>query len=118
MNNDENFSQLQSENLGRKIKEILNCDPEDFFKKYKKMKKAEEEFNAIYEPFKERLIGLYSNDSNMPATIILGGVKATYVAPSTRNIIDSKKLKEEEPDLVKKYTKHTSVKASIRLDMM
>ena len=40
----------------------------------------------------------------------------TYVSPSTRTIVDTKKLKEEEPDIAKKFTKTSTVKATIRLE--
>ena len=45
-----------------------------------------------------------------------GKVKLTHVSPSTRSTIDNKKLKEEEPELAKKFTKVTNVSASIRLE--
>jgi predicted phage-related endonuclease len=52
----------------------------------------------------------------MPKTITIGGTKLTYVSPSIRNTIDSKKLKEEEPELAKKYTKATNVSATVRIE--
>ena len=39
----------------------------------------------------------------------------TYVAPSTRQSIDTDKLKEEHPELAKKYVKTSTVKASVRI---
>jgi hypothetical protein len=42
-------------------------------------------------------------------------VKITYIAPTMRESIDSKKLKEEMPDVAAKYTKCTQVKASLRI---
>ncbi len=39
----------------------------------------------------------------------------TYVEPSTRETIDSKRLKEEHPELAKKYVKTSTVKASVRI---
>ena len=101
------------------LETALGCDATDFCKKYDAYKTAEAEFNAIYEPFKEKLIELHSNDTNDHAiakTIIIGNAKVTYVSPSTRSAIDSKKLKEEEPEIAKKYMKITPVKACIRLE--
>ena len=43
-------------------------------------------------------------------------MKLTYVSPSERKTIDSKKLKEEEPEIAKKFTKTTNVKASVRIE--
>ena len=42
-------------------------------------------------------------------------VRITYVAPSERETIDSKKLKVELPDIAKKYTKVSTTKASVRI---
>ena len=44
-------------------------------------------------------------------------LKVTYVEPSTRTTIDSKKLKEELPAIAEKYTKTTMVKGSVRIDV-
>ena len=103
-----------------KLKSAMgNCTSTEFYEKYNNWKKAEAEFNAVYEPFKERLIKLYKlyEDKDFPKTIVMGGgaITLTYVAPSTRTTIDSKKLKEEEPEIAKKFSKTTNVKASIRL---
>lgn len=93
----------------------LGCDPSEFSDAYRKYKTAEEDFKKLYEPFKENLIKLHEQQSGLPKTIIADGVKVTYVAPSTRTTIDTKKLKEEEPELVKKFTKTSKVSASVRL---
>lgn len=98
------------------LHESLNCEPEDFYKKYKAFKQAEEEFNKVYDPFKEKLIKLHENHTELPNSLVIGGCKLTYVSPSTRTTIDSKKLKEEEPEIAKKFTKTTNVKASVRLE--
>lgn len=97
------------------FEQALDCDPDEFSKKYEAMKLAEEEFEKVYAPFKENLIELHSKRNDLPKSVVVGSTKLTYVSPSTRDTIDSKKLKEEEPDLAKKYTKTTNVKASVRL---
>ena len=100
-----------------KLKNAMgNCTSTEFYEKYNNWKRAEAEFNAVYEPFKENLIKLYEG-KDYPKTIVMGGgtITLTYVAPSTRTTIDSKKLKEEEPEIAKKFSKTTNVKASIRL---
>ena len=96
--------------------QALNCDPDVFTAKYRVYKKAKEEFDAIYEPFKKNIIELHKTHTDLPKTVIVGGVKLTYVSPSTRNTIDSKKLKEEEPELAKKFTKTSNVSATVRLE--
>ena len=44
-------------------------------------------------------------------------LKVTYVEPTTRTTIDSKKLKEELPAIAEKYTKTTVVKGSVRIEV-
>lgn len=44
-----------------------------------------------------------------------GQISITYIEPTTRVSIDSKKLKEELPDVYKKYSKESEVKASIKI---
>lgn len=98
------------------VASVLNCEPEEFAKKYSKYKKAKTEFEALFEPVKNALISVHKDRTDLPNTIVIGGVKLTYVSPSIRNSIDSKKLKEEEPELAKKFTKTTAVSASVRID--
>ena len=98
------------------FKQALGCETEEFAEKYLAMKKAEKEFEELYTPFKENLIELHSKRSDLPKIVVVGPVELTYVSPSTRNSIDSKKLKEEEPAIAEKYTKTTNVKATVRLE--
>lgn len=98
------------------INNALGCTPEEFYKRYTKYKKAEAEFNEIYEPFKEKLINLHETIPELQKSILVNSVKLTYVAPTTRTSIDTKKLKEEEPEIAKKFTKISEVKANIRID--
>lgn len=107
---------MKDEEIKELVQSVLNCEPDEFYKKYKKLKKAEEEFNKLYEPFKKGLIQLHEEHHDLPHTIIVGGAKLTYVSPSVRTSIDSKKLKEEEPDIAKKFTKTTNVNASVRIE--
>jgi len=44
-------------------------------------------------------------------------VKITYVEPTTRESIDSAKLKKELPDVAAKYTKTSNVKGSVRISV-
>lgn len=94
----------------------LNCDSDVFFQKYMDYKNAESEWKKVYEPFKKNLIALHKDMPDMPRSVVIGGAKFTYVSPSTRNTIDSKKLKEEEPELAKKFTKTSEVAATIRVE--
>lgn len=117
----EEFSQNKDEDLENyriAVLQALGCEPEEFSNAYKKYKDAEKEFKRIYDPFKSKLLSLYRDNCEkpLPQAIMIDGVKLTYVSPSTRTSIDSKKLKEEEPDIARRFTKITSVDATIRLN--
>jgi hypothetical protein len=103
--------------INKKFKQAITCGPEEFAKRYKEFKEAKARFDEVYESTKLNLLTLYNDNPDIPKNVIIGGaVKLTHVAPSTRSTIDSKKLKEEEPELAKKFTKITNVSASIRLE--
>lgn len=112
---DDTSTDNKTENYRNKIMEALDCKPEEFFQKYRDYLTAEAEFKRIFDPFKEKLLELYKETPEIPNTLSIGGVKVTYVSPSTRTSIDSKKLKEEEPEIAKKFTKTTDVNATLRL---
>ena len=110
------LSEEDVEKIERAYRQALPCEPEDFAQRYKKYKDAKAEFDAVFDTFKVNLIELHKVKPDLPKSVIIGGVKATYVSPSTRTSIDSKKLKEEEPELAKKFTKTSNVSASVRLE--
>lgn len=112
---DDTSTDNKTENYRNKIMEALDCKPKEFFQKYRDYLTAEAEFKRIFDPFKEKLLELYKETPEIPNTLSIGGVKVTYVSPSTRTSIDSKKLKEEEPEIAKKFTKTTDVNATLRL---
>lgn len=102
--------------INKLLQGAMNCEPEEFYQKYRDYKAAEANFNKLYEPFKANIIELHEKHPEIPKGVVIGGVKLTYVSPSTRTSIDSKKLKEEEPELAKKFTKTSNVSASVRLE--
>ena len=108
-------NELTDNDFADMIRSILNCEPEEFCKRYEKFKKAEAAFNELYEPFKENLIKLHETTPELPNSTVVGGVKLIYVAPTVRTSIDTKKLKEEEPEIAKKFMRTSDVKASVRL---
>ncbi len=97
------------------LRKAMGCTSDEFYDKYQAMKKAEAEFKEVYEPLKAEVIKLHETQ-NLPKNVIVGGAKLTYVSPSTRSTIDSKKLKEEEPEIAKKFTKTTQVAATVKLE--
>lgn len=116
---DETTSEEYKEYINNAIvKDYLCCSPKEFIDKYKAYKKAKSDFDMIFELTKGNLLDLYKTDINtghLPSTITVGDIKLTYVSPSIRTSIDSKKLKEEEPEIAKKYSKYTRVDATIRI---
>lgn len=104
--------------IGEILHDTLGCEPNKFYEIYKNYKQAETEFKKIYEPFKQNLLKLHKEDDSIPKSIVIEGIKLTYVSPSVRTTIDSKKLKEEEPELAKKFTKITNVAATLKIEDM
>ena len=51
-------------------------------------------------------------------TVDRNKLKITYVAPSTRTSVDSKKLQKEEPEIYKKYVETTTVAGSIKITLI
>lgn len=110
------LSEEAAEAIADLYKQALPCEPDDFANRYDEYKRAKKKFDEVYEAFKVNLIELHRVKPDLPKSVIIGGVKATYVSPSTRTSIDSKKLKEEEPEIAKKFTKTSNVSASVRLE--
>lgn len=113
---EEVISEKSIEELRRSVLATLNCKPDEFARKYNAYKIAKAEFEEIFEPVKDVMITIHKDRPDLPNTLVVGGVKLTYISPSTRSSIDSKKLKEEEPELAKKFTKISKVSASVRID--
>lgn len=97
------------------LRSAMGCTTDEFYDKYTAYKNAEAEFKSVYEPLKAEVIKLHETQ-NLPKNVIVGGTKLTYISPSTRSSIDSKKLKEEEPEIAKKFTKTTNVAATVKLE--
>lgn len=65
-------------------------------------KKVRESLEAAMEQY-----GIKSFDNDI--------LKVTYVAPTTKTTVDSKKLKKEQPEIFAKYSNVSNVKASVRI---
>jgi predicted phage-related endonuclease len=61
-------------------------------------------------------VKLHETEKELPKSLVVDSVKLTYIAPTTRSTIDTKKLKEEEPELAKKFTRVSDVSATVRID--
>ena len=69
--------------------------------------KADELKKQLIEAMRAQDIKSFENES----------LKITYVEPTTRETIDSKKLKAEMPEIAAKYTKTSKVKDSVRITL-
>lgn len=109
-------SQLQDEeSLTSVAKDLM---PNDFVKKFKALKKAQAELAEIEADVKERMKEMFESIPDLQSnSVIVDGLKFTYVRPSVRNTFDSKKFQEENPVEYKKYLKQSNVKSSIRVDV-
>lgn len=88
---------------------------EEGIKQIKKFQKAKLQLELMEEElkkmFKEKMeeTGIYKYESPDKT------FKVTYVAETTSTTFDSKKFKEENPDLYEKYKKETTRKAYVRM---
>lgn len=78
----------------------------EFEKEIKRLKDAEDKLKEaiLAEMESKNIIKLTTDTLNI-----------TYVAPTVRETLDSKALKEELPDIYDEYVKLSNVKSSIRL---
>ena len=88
------------------------AEAETQIKKFELLKKeveakAEVLKQKLIEAMRAQSIKSFENES----------LKITYVEPTTRETIDSKKLKAEMPEIAAKYTKTSKVKDSVRITL-
>ena len=114
---------LNAEREGRLISDVdLGVSEEelvDLEELMEDIKSKEEELNLLKEKVdkvKETLYGTMEKEGIK--TVDRNKLKITYVAPSTRISVDSKKLQKEEPEIYNKYVKTTTVAGSIKITLM
>lgn len=112
----ENKVQDEAEKVADMFRQALTCTPEEFGKRYREFKEAKARFDEVYDVFKENIVKLHETEKELPKSLVVDSVKLTYIAPTTRSTIDTKKLKEEEPELAKKFTRVSDVSATVRID--
>lgn len=89
--------------------------PEQFAKDYKKMKKLQEELKKTEDEIKRKLIDMFQSIPNREQnSVSSNGLKFTYIEPSQRTTVDSKKLQEEYPEIYKQCLKTSKVNSQIR----
>ena len=114
---------LNAEREGRLISDVdlgvSEEELEDLEELMEEIKAKENELKLIKEKVdkvKEILYGTMEKEGIK--TVDRGNLKITYVAPSCRTSVDSKKLEKEEPEIYKKYVKTTTVAGSIKITLM
>ena len=75
------------------------------------IKQAEEEQKTIYSQVRQEM------ESRNIKTLDLPNMKITIVEDSTRETLDSKLLKQEQPDIYEKYKKITNVKGNLKVTL-
>ena len=76
--------------------------------KVKEAKAKQDELKqALIKEMEERGLKTYENE----------GVRITYIAPSKRTTIDTKRLQIKHPDLYEEFKKETEIKATIRITL-
>ena len=114
---------LNAEREGRLISDVdlgvSEEELEELEELIQEIKIKEDELNLMKEKVdkvKETLYGTMENEGIK--TVDRNKLKITYVAPSTRVFVDSKKLQKEEPEIYKKYVKTTTVAGSIKITLI
>lgn len=114
---------LNAEREGRLISDVdlgvSEEELEDLEELMQDIKSKEDELKLLKEKVdkvKETLYGTMEKEGIK--TVDRNKLKITYVAPSTRTSVDSKKLQKEEPEIYKKYVKTTTVAGSIKITLM
>ena len=114
---------LKAEREGRLISDVdlgvSEEELEDLTELMEEIKAKEDELKLMkdkVDKVKEILYGTMEKEG--VKTVDRGNLKITYVAPSCRTSVDSKKLEKEEPEIYKKYVKTTTVAGSIKITLM
>lgn len=85
----------------------------DFIEQYKQFDKAKKAFELKDKEFKQALKDAMEKTGK--TKFMMNGLCATIKARTTRTTVDSKRLKEECPDIYEEYSKTSPVASSITL---
>ena len=114
---------LNAEREGRMISDVdlgvSEEELEDLTELMEDIKSKEEELKILNEKVDKAKGILYETMGKEGVkTVDRGKLKITYVAPSSRTSVDSKKLEKEEPEIYKKYVKTTTVEGNIKITLI
>ena len=114
---------LNAEREGRLISDVdlgvSEEELEEFEELMEDIKSKEEELKVLKEKV-DKVKGILYDTMGKEGvkTVDRGKLKITYVAPSSRTSVDSKKLEKEEPEIYKKYVKTTTVEGNIKITLI
>ena len=114
---------LKAEREGRLISDmdlgVSEEELEDLEELMQEIKVKEYELNILKEKV-DKVKGILYDTMGKEGvkTVDRGKLKITYVAPSCRTSVDSKKLEKEDPETYKKYVKTTTVAGSIKITLI
>jgi hypothetical protein len=97
---------VEKQNLPMEVKNIANAISE--------VEKHLKDLTAQRDILKEKILWLMKANQCEKVEID-GKVLITYVAPTTKESLDTKKLKDENPELYEKYVRQSDVKESLRI---
>lgn len=96
--------------------EVLNVDLQEVIELENLIKYCEsQKKNAEERSKKLKEVILKEMEDRNLQSIEKDGIKITYVSPTTRKTIDSTALKKDYPEIAEKYTKETTIKATLRI---
>ena len=90
---------------------------DEVIKKLRKLEEKRLEIELTMKTFKEDLLELMEQN-DMKESFEMGNMKVTYKKATQRTTLDSKKIKEELPDVFEKYSKTSDVKSSISIEFL
>ena len=90
---------------------------EETIKKIRNLEEVRLEAEMMMKELKEELIETMESNG-ITEGFETNGLKVIYKKPSTRTTLDSKKIKEDLPDIYDRYSKTSEVKSSVSLEFL
>ena len=90
---------------------------EETIKKIRGLEEVRLEAEMMMKELKEELIEKMEANG-ITESFETNGLKVIYKSPTKRNTLDSKKIKEDLPDIYEKYSKTSDVKSSVSLEFL
>lgn len=91
--------------------------PEEAIKQLRKLEEKRLEAEMAMKSFKTDLLDLMEQNG-IKEGFEVNGLKVVYKKPSQRTTLDSKKIKEDLPDIYEKYSRTSDVSSSVSLEFL